>query len=185
MSITFYTSDETRKYWKYIKHCWHYFSEVVDRSSCLLNFNKRKRKEKESLGEQKSSLNNDRLESDGKRTIATKSKKQKRREEKKSFPLLDNCETKLCQLEPKAKKKKLIRSCDTISNENVTSDFNNLTESDLIILLKKNSYPGLSKLRWDNIKKKCNVLLKRSNVCTGKKKQLLIRKAINVVRKSL
>ncbi|XP_046822861.1 uncharacterized protein LOC124425889 [Vespa crabro] len=155
--------------------------EVVNRSSSALNINKKKRKKKESLGEQKLSLNNEGNESDRKQTITFKSKKQKQKEEKSSS-LLNDCRTTLCQLEPKAKKKKLVQSCNTISNKNVTSNFDNMKKSDLNRLLNKNCYPGISKLQWKIVKKKCYKLLRKSKESTGEKKQLLIKKAINIIR---
>lgn len=85
--------------------------EVVNRSSCALNFNKRKRKEKKSIEKQKQSINNEEHESDTKQIVTFKSKKQTQKEEKSSS-LLNIHKTTLCQLEPKAnknkKKKKLI-----------------------------------------------------------------------------
>ncbi|XP_043490930.1 uncharacterized protein LOC122516824 [Polistes fuscatus] len=165
--------------------------EIVDRSSCAINFKKRKRKEK-SFKEQKQSVIDQKNESDTKHIIELKSncKKQKIKEEN-NCSLISNSDILICQLEPKVKKKKCkrkkksIESRDKTSNENVASNFDNMTKSDLITLLQKDHFLGMDKLQWNIIKKQCNKLLKQLNKCTDEKNQLLIRKAINMIRETI
>lgn len=55
-------------------------------------------------------------------------------------------------------------------------DVNN--KSDLIVLLNKESYPGLDKLRWNIIKNKSKKLLDKLNVCSNETKQIYLFKKI-------
>ncbi|XP_015180954.1 PREDICTED: uncharacterized protein LOC107068754 [Polistes dominula] len=163
--------------------------EIVDRSSCAINFKKRKHKET-SLKEQKQSVIDQKHESDDtKQMIELKSnfKKQKIMEDK-NCSLISNSDIVIDQLEPKVKKKKCKKKkkstepYDKTSNENVVFNFDNMTKSDLIRLLQKDHYQGMDKLQWNIIKKQCNKLLKQSNKCTKEKNELLVRKAINIIR---
>ncbi|KAG7213883.1 hypothetical protein KM043_003090 [Ampulex compressa] len=57
------------------------------------------------------------------------------------------------------------------------------TESELTMLLDKDSYPGLDKLQWNIIRKKSRKLLSKLSVCSDKKKQaLLFNKAVRQIR---
>ncbi|XP_016767343.2 uncharacterized protein LOC724922 [Apis mellifera] len=51
-------------------------------------------------------------------------------------------------------------------------------KSDLIVLLNKESYPGLDKLRWNIIKNKSKKLLDKLDVCSNETKQIYLFKKI-------
>ncbi|XP_043801918.1 uncharacterized protein LOC122719814 [Apis laboriosa] len=55
-------------------------------------------------------------------------------------------------------------------------DVNN--KSDLIVLLNKESYPGLDKLRWNMIRNKSKKLLDKIDVCSNETKQIYLFKKI-------
>ncbi|KAL2728594.1 uncharacterized protein V1478_006226 [Vespula squamosa] len=83
--------------------------EVVNRSSCAFNFNKRKHKGEESIEEQIQSISDEEYENDTEQIITFKSKKQKRKEERSSSLLSLKFKAKrnkitLYQLEPKGKR---------------------------------------------------------------------------------
>ncbi|KAI4486226.1 hypothetical protein M0802_012465 [Mischocyttarus mexicanus] len=166
--------------------------EVVDRSSCAINFKKRKCEENESFEEEKQSVISEKHEIDTKEMVKLKSncKKQKIKKEENSC-LINVSDTVICKLEPKVKNKKCkkkkvsIEPHDKAFNENIGYNLNNMTKSDFITLLQKDHYPGMDKLQWNIIKKQCNKLLKQSNKYTDKKNQLLIRKAINIIRETI
>lgn len=68
---------------------------------------------------------------------------------------------------PKKKKSKKLFTFHDVNNK-----------SDLIILLNKESYPGLDKLRWNMIRNKNKKLLDKLDVCSNETKQIYLFKKI-------
>ncbi|KAK2575722.1 hypothetical protein KPH14_012111 [Odynerus spinipes] len=188
--FTFNTSEQnisketiSRNIDKPIIHVDDDLGEFISRSDCTFNPGKRRQEEKEPAKKQKLSVTNINHENNTEQIVILESENQNEKQVESST-IINQLESKTKKNKHK-KKKKLVQSCNTTSNKNFSSNFNNMTESDLNELLHKDNYPGMDKLQWNIIKNKCNKLLKQSNKCSGKKKKILIKKTITFIQKSI